>query len=168
MIRLGTIFWAAVVGVLGFATFAVTYSVQGLEDDLLRVRKQTVVEQQEMRTLEAEWTYLTQPGRLEELNQRFLSLASISPQQLSRTIADIPMRPIEPPPPAVAAVDTTVPAAVAREVKRPAETAATRPAAERPPETETVAVKPAVARAPAKAAAPRSLDELFAQVAGER
>jgi cell division protein FtsL len=166
MIRLGTVFWVGLVALLGFVTFAVTYSVQGLEADLLRVKKQTVVEQREMRVLDAEWTYLTQPGRLEELNQRFLSLSPILPQQLSRTIADIPRRPSEPPAAALVA------AAVARNGDRPGPQLRDLvvPTALEPPPAEagpTVA-RPAPAKSMAKPMPVRSLDDLFAQVAGER
>jgi len=187
MIRIGVLFWVALLAGLGCATFAVSYSAQGLDDDLARVRRQTAVEQQEMRVLDAEWTYLNQPTRLEELNRRFLSLAPISPQQLSRTIAELPMRPVAPPPETVAAVapatapapnPTAAPTAVpiaATAVKPPATATSAAPsAAERPVSSEPkrTAAKPALPRpfvpAATLAAAPQSLDQLFTQVAGSR
>ena len=98
MTRLGTVFWVALVLTAGFTTFKVKYAVQDIEDELNRVRRQTIAEQQEIRVLTAEWTYLNQPERLTELNRRFLGLASITTKQLQRSIEEIPLRaPAAPP-----------------------------------------------------------------------
>lgn len=165
MVRLGTVLGGGLVALLGLATFMVTYSVQGIEDDLLRVQRQTAAEQQEIRVLDAEWTYLTKPGRLEELNQRFLALAPVSPQQLSRNVAEIPLRPAEPPPAAVATTGqpNAGEARLAADTVRP-------PAPERagtPPETSAPTVKPTLAKSATRPPT-HSLDDLFAQVAGAR
>jgi len=90
--RLSAIFWLVLVVVAGFTTFKVKYAVQDIEDELNRVRKQTIAEQQEIRVLTAEWTYLNQPERLAELNKRFLGLAPVTAKQLQHNIADIPLR----------------------------------------------------------------------------
>ena len=82
MIRLASLFWLALVCATGFATFKVKYAVQDFEEELNRVRKQTVVEHQEIHLLRAEWTTLNQPERLADLNRRYLSLAAIAPKQL--------------------------------------------------------------------------------------
>ena len=50
MTRLGVVFWGGLVLASGFATFKVKYAVQGIEDELARVRRQTVAEQQEIRS----------------------------------------------------------------------------------------------------------------------
>ena len=97
MTRLGTVFWVALVLTAGFTTFKVKYAVQDIEDELNRVRRQTIAEQQEIRVLTAEWTYLNQPERLTELNRRFLGLASITTKQLQRSIEEIPLRAAAPP-----------------------------------------------------------------------
>ena len=98
MTRLGAVFWLALVLAAGFTTFKVKYAVQDIEDQLSRVRRQTIAEQQEIRVLTAEWTYLTQPERLADLNRRFLQLAPIAARQMQRGIADIPLRaPAAPP-----------------------------------------------------------------------
>ena len=41
MTRLGVVFWRGLVLASGFATFKVKYAVQGIEDELARVRRQT-------------------------------------------------------------------------------------------------------------------------------
>ncbi len=66
MTRFGAVFWLVLVLAAVFTTFKVKYAVQNLEDELNRVRKQTIAERQEIRVLTAEWTYLNQPERLAE------------------------------------------------------------------------------------------------------
>src|SRR5439155_13863306 len=98
MIRIGALFWLVLVVAAGFVTFKVKYAVQDIEDELNRVRKHTIAEQQEIRVLTAEWTYLNQPERLAELNRRFLQLAPVGTKQLQQRIEDIPLRPPPAPP----------------------------------------------------------------------
>lgn len=93
MTRLGAVFWLVLVLAAGFTTFKVKYAVQDIGDELNRVQRQTIAEQQEIRVLTAEWTYLNQPERLAELNRRFLGLAPIAAKQLQRSIDEIPLRP---------------------------------------------------------------------------
>jgi len=192
MIRFGALFWLALVVAAGFVTFKVKYAVQDLEDELNRVKKQTVAEQQEIRVLSAEWTYLNQPERLAELNRRFLQLAPIGPKQLQQKVEDIPLRPLpapappdmliakaEPPtPPTAAPVPVDAAAAV---VPSPLPngmsalaaltigqaSAGELPAASASP--KSIPAKPAAVRfAKVAASPPRSLDELFSQVAETR
>src|SRR5205085_8710239 len=104
MIRFASLLWLALVAVTGFATFKVKYAVQDIEEELNKVRRQTIAEQQEIHVLRAEWTALNQPERLADLNRRFLSLAAVAPKQLQRKIEDIPLRPVpEPAEPVIAA-----------------------------------------------------------------
>ena len=194
MIRLGALFWLALVVAAGFVTFKVKYAVQDLEDELNRVKKQTVAEQQEIRVLSAEWTYLNQPERLAELNRRFLQLAPIGPKQLQQKVDDIPLRPLPAPPPAppdmlIAKADPPAPAGAAS-VPADATPVAAVPALPNgmsalaaltigqasaselpaaPASPKPIPAKPAPVRlAKATAAPPRSLDELFSQVAETR
>lgn len=163
MSRLGSAFWLSLALGSGFAMYMVKYGVQNLENQLTQVRKQTVVSELDMRVLDAEWSYLVQPARLATLNTQFVGLVPLAPKQLETTIAQIPLRP----PPAPAEMVAAAP---------PAAAPASEPAAARQGGFLTVTpvalVTPAPARAPASpqtAAAPRadrSLDQLFAQVAG--
>src|SRR5689334_15270585 len=99
MTRLGAVFWGGLVLASGFATFNVKYAVQGIEDELARVRRQTLVDQQEIRVLEAEWASLNHPERLAELNRTFLQLTPLTAKQLQGRVDEIALRP----PPAAAA-----------------------------------------------------------------
>jgi hypothetical protein len=93
MTRLGAVFWGGLVLASGFATFNVKYAVQGIEDELARVQRQTLVEQQELRVLTAEWAYLNQPERLAELNRNFLQLAPMTAKQMQGRVEEIALRP---------------------------------------------------------------------------
>ncbi|MGD9614872.1 MAG: hypothetical protein AB7H90_08310 [Alphaproteobacteria bacterium] len=92
MTRLGAVFWGGLVLASGFATFNVKYAVQGIEDELARVQRETVAAQQESRVLTAEWAYLNQPDRLAELNRNFLQLAPMTAKQLQGRIEEIALR----------------------------------------------------------------------------
>ena len=199
MIRIGALFWLVLVVAAGFVTFKVKYAVQDIEDELNRVRKHTIAEQQEIRVLTAEWTYLNQPERLAELNRRFLQLGPVATKQLQRTIEDIPFRPLPAPPPS-APPDIVV--AAAPEPSHPPAAAPAQSVAEPSPEAPSAASsasvlaalgigqatagelpapasaalkatqgKPAAPVQLAKAASsrqPRSLDDLFSQIAETR
>ena len=179
MIRPGALFWLLLVIATGFATFKVKYAVQDLDDELAKLRKQTVAEQQEIRVLAAEWTYLVQPERLAELNKRFLQLGPINPKQLQRAIEEIPIRaPAEAnaaptdelvaappkPSPSTPGQRTVVAAAV------PALPAPLAVAAPAPRPVPIPAPNPTAAETTQTAAAhePSSLDALFRQVAETR
>jgi hypothetical protein len=169
MIKLRTLFWLLLVSTTGFATFAVKYGVQSLEDELNRTKKAVIAEEHEIRTSEAEWAYLTRPETLDEMNRRYLALGPIATKQLRSSFTDIPLR-------APAAVSDDIPVVTAGE-----------PSAEgAPPITPAVPItaalvekpvgsseitKPAPAKAMSKPVMPRrarSLDELIAQVAAGR
>jgi hypothetical protein len=193
MIRLGALFWLMLVVATGFVTFKVKYAVQDIEDELNRVKKQTVAEQQEIRVLTAEWTYLNQPERLAELNRRFLQLAPVGTKQLQQKIDDIAYRPLPPPPPIpepdiVVAAAPEPPALPAPRLE-PAPALSASPGAASALAALTIspasagelpvvpaAIKPAVGKAGvpvqlARAGAarqPRSLDDLFSQIAETR
>jgi hypothetical protein len=186
MTKLSAVFWLVLVLVAGFTTFKVKYAVQDIEDELNRVRRHTIVEQQEVRVLTAEWTYLNQPERLAELNRRFLGLAPIAAKQLQRTIAEIPLRaaPVPVAPVAVAATAPVpvVPVAAAAPDAPPDVLVAATPDPAAPPAragalpVTAVKLSPAVARNGPRvqlakagpASAPGSLDALIARIADAR
>lgn len=166
MSRLGAVFWLLLVLATALTTFKVKYAVQEIEDELNKMRKHTVAEQQEIRVLTAEWTYLTQPERLADLNRRFLSLAPVGPKQLQRGIADIALRPV---PAAPAAPDVLVASNPDPAAPKPAVSAAPAVAPVTP--VAAAAANPAPAVRFAKAGDPSiagSIDDLIAQIAETR
>jgi hypothetical protein len=186
MSKLAAAFWLGLVMVTGFTTFKVKHAVQDIEEALNRVRKHTIAEQQEVRVLTAEWTYLTQPERLAELNRRFLQLGPVATKQLQPRIDDLPLRPAPPPSPDIVVAAHASPAAPAPAAVYPASPPAV-PAAAAPVPVASVTPVPNRALAAAAAlltpthavAAPRPpvqlvkaganpLDALIAQIAEGR
>jgi cell division protein FtsL len=92
MIRPGTLIWLCLVIVVGWAMFQVKYEVMQQEQSLARLNKQIAEEREQIRVLDAEWTYLTRPARLEQLANRFLGLSAMSAAQIVDPRA-IPERP---------------------------------------------------------------------------
>ncbi len=172
MTKLGAAFWLGLVLTSGFATYKVKYAVQDIEDELTRVRKQTVAEQQEIRVLTAEWTYLNQPERLADLNRRFLQLAPTSARQLQQRLEDIPLRAPSASPDAVASVapapvQAAPPAATAvpvAPVKAPAAVATTEAVHRQTPAQARMPVQ--LARA--AVSSPHALDALIAHIVETR
>lgn len=108
MIRPATAFWIALAGCVGFGLYHLKHEVQALEDDLFRVNRQILAEQEAIHVLHAEWNYMNQPARLQALASRHLDLQPMKTSQIG-TLADLPRRPGEaapatPPAPVVPAV----------------------------------------------------------------
>lgn len=77
------------IAVVGFGLFRLTYEVQGLEDELARLNRSILEEQEAIHVLEAEWSYLNRPARLEKLNDRHLGLGPLSEAHIG-DIAGLP------------------------------------------------------------------------------
>lgn len=92
MIGRTTFLWLLLAALAGYALFQVKYQVVSLEEELARLNAATLREQNQIHVLEAEWSYLNQPQRLEELNERFVHLKPINPAQYG-TVASLPQRP---------------------------------------------------------------------------
>jgi hypothetical protein len=134
MFRLATWGWLAVVGLAGFGTFAMKYQVAHLDDELGRVNRSIDADRDQLRVLSAEWSYLTQPARLDQLRQRHLTLVPVTRAQLG-SLDQIPFR----------AGETTAPAAVS--APAPAQSSASRrPAIQLSGGADLVSVKPGASR----------------------
>jgi hypothetical protein len=157
---LSGIFWIIIAVVTGVANYGVKHVVQSLDDELSSVRRKTITAQKQIHELSAEWTYLNQPELLADLNHRYLGLTPVTPKQLQRNIADIPLRPA---PPLEAAPETTPEPQIVAATPTPPSTPAPAPAAIVP-----VVAAAAPSAAPVQMQSPGSLDALFALVAGGR
>jgi hypothetical protein len=91
MIRLSTMLWMALAAAVGFGVFQLKHEMQALEDELFRLNRSIVAEQQAIHVLKAEWSYINQPDRLQALVKRHLDLEPVRPAQLG-TLADLPPR----------------------------------------------------------------------------
>jgi len=104
MIRAATLFWVALAGCVGYGLYHLKNEVQALEDELFRVNRTILAEQEAIHVLRAEWSYLNQPARLQALASRHLDLGPTKPAQLG-TIATLPPLPPDAgAPPALAAL----------------------------------------------------------------
>lgn len=91
MIRPTTVLWMGLAGAVGFGLFQLKHEVQALEDEMFRLNRNIVAEQQAIHVLKAEWSYINQPQRLQALAARHLDLQPMKPVQLGG-LADLPMR----------------------------------------------------------------------------
>ena len=82
VIRPGTIVWFCVVIAVGYAMFQVKYEVMQQEQTLAGMNKQITDDREQIRMLNAEWSYLTRPSRVEELSAHFLHLGGVSATQI--------------------------------------------------------------------------------------
>lgn len=82
MMRSSTFVALTLVCGLGFGLFKVKYEVQSLEDELGKINRQTVTDQDAIHVLKAEWSYLTQPVRIGEMAGRHLALSPVTAAQM--------------------------------------------------------------------------------------
>ena len=92
MIRPATLFWVALAGCVGYGLYHLKNEVQARENELFRINRTILAEQESIHVLRAEWAYLNQPARLEALASRDLKLQPTKPAQLG-TIANLPPLP---------------------------------------------------------------------------
>jgi len=94
MIRLGSVLWMFLAGLSGYAMFQVKYEVAQLDDQLVRIHRETAANQESIHVLRAEWAFLTQPKRLDDLSKRYLALSPIGTAKLGALDAT-PMRAVK-------------------------------------------------------------------------
>ncbi len=66
------IVWVGLAGLASFALFNITFKVEELQNQLSSLNKQILQEQKAVHVLQAEWSYLSRPERIEALSQRLL------------------------------------------------------------------------------------------------
>jgi cell division protein FtsL len=94
VIRPSTVLWTVAVVATGWAMFQVKYEVMQLEDQLTHLNRQIATDREQIHVLKAEWSFLTQPSRLDALAERFLKLTPITSAQIGR-IDTLPERPAD-------------------------------------------------------------------------
>ncbi len=65
-----------------FGLFQVKFKVQSLHKELAELKKQLEHEKDSIHVLQAEWTYLNKPERLQALAEKLLNLAEIKSEQI--------------------------------------------------------------------------------------
>ena len=93
MTRIGVFVASAIAGasVLSFGVYAMKYEVERLAERADALRHDIALQEQSLHVLEAEWSYLNQPGRLQELSARHLDLAPVPVRRIG-ALDEIPFR----------------------------------------------------------------------------
>ncbi|CAO3413629.1 cell division protein FtsL [Azospirillum endophyticum] len=93
------LFWGGLIAAAGGVLFQTSYDVQDLEEKLAGLNRKIIQEQESIQVLKAEWSYLNDPTKLEQMAQAYLALQPTEPRQyLAMDV--IPMRPgdaVQPP-----------------------------------------------------------------------
>jgi hypothetical protein len=108
MIRLGSVLWMLLAASIGYAMFQVKYEVAQLDEQLVRIHRDIAADQESIHVLKAEWAFLTQPKRLDELSKRYLALSPIGTAKLGALDA-APMRAVKSDPEATPSPGPTPP-----------------------------------------------------------
>jgi hypothetical protein len=91
VIRLSTFVGLALASVAAGLVMHVSYRVQRTEQYLVKLEREVVREQDQIRVLDAEWSYLNDPARIEALARRHLLLGPMSVKKIVSLDA-IPLR----------------------------------------------------------------------------
>jgi cell division protein FtsL len=91
MITRATLIWMVLAIAAGFGLFQVSYRVATLEEELNKANRQIVEERERLHALQADWSYLSSPGRLAQVARRHLPLRPLAAEQMVR-IEDLPLR----------------------------------------------------------------------------
>lgn len=157
--RKATIFWLSLAAVCGTLLFHTSQEVTDGRTALRNMERELLREEESLRVLQAEWSYLNQPERLEKLAREHLELSPLHGKQFAR-ISDINERVDEQALAAAAAADTTAaiePAAGAQPATEAAAPVAAKPTPVKAAAPKPAAVKPAsapIAQKPAPAPTP--------------
>ena len=82
MIRPDLILWIGLPALVTIALLLISYQVQRLENELERLEREAIAQQEEIHVLNAEWSYLNRPERLARLAERHLQLVPVAPRQM--------------------------------------------------------------------------------------
>ena len=91
MIRLSTVLWPLVIGLVVFSLFQVKYKVSKLSGELDSVRSEIVQTEAAIEVLKAEWAHLNNPVYIRELTEKYLSKGDVVPAHIG-SLHSIPMR----------------------------------------------------------------------------
>ena len=94
MIRPTSLILMVLAAAAGGALFQVAFEVSELDDELARLNTDIRTDRDAIHVLRAEWSFLNQPERLEELARRHLDLLPVTGTQIAGTGA-IPVLPQE-------------------------------------------------------------------------
>lgn len=82
--------WIMAASATGYTLFWITFEVEKLEEELARLNREILREQETLHVLKAEWSYLNRPGRLEDLANDLLPDLRFARRDQFVTFDDIP------------------------------------------------------------------------------
>lgn len=92
MMRVLNIIAVILIVAAGVSLYQLKYNTQRLQQDVTELRRQIASDNEAIKVLRAEWTYLSQPGRIEALGSRYLALKPVSAGQAIASLDEIPFR----------------------------------------------------------------------------
>jgi hypothetical protein len=140
--RSSTLLWLTLAALSGATLFHTSQQVTDGRARLSALEDSTAKEAETTRVLQAEWSYLNQPDRLEKLSRQYLDLGPLQGGQFVKT-ENVAARPVETPPEAPASAAAPVPTNNA--AAAPAVAASVPGPAPKPQAVPTPVQKPAVA-----------------------
>ena len=90
MMRIGTLVWLILAALASGALFSISYAVLALEEELEGLNHAIVEEQTAIRVLEAEWSYLNSPARLQTMIDDLTELQPMRPGQILASVDGVP------------------------------------------------------------------------------
>ncbi len=94
MVRNTTLISLLFAGGLAGVLFSLKYEVQALEEELQGINRSIAADRETIHVLEAEWSLLNDPKRLENLSKRYLDLTPMAPGQFG-TVSGLPPRSVD-------------------------------------------------------------------------
>ena len=79
--RRSTLLWSVLSVAVVVGLFVIKHRVQDLEDQLQTLNAEILADRETIQVLEAEWSYLNQPDRLEALSRKLLGMKSPTVEQ---------------------------------------------------------------------------------------
>ncbi len=93
MLHKSDFLWLGLAAFAGVSLFSISYRVQSLKDEKNALERQIVSEHDGIQVLKAEWSFLNDPARLEQLASSYLALKPIVATQIAGFDA-LPSRPV--------------------------------------------------------------------------
>jgi cell division protein FtsL len=90
MIRVFSIVLVVAVIALSIGLYDIKYRAEAAEKRAAQIERDIASEQEGIRVLRAEWSYLNQPERIQELAKRYTGLEPMKASQIG-SFADVPM-----------------------------------------------------------------------------
>ena len=79
--RRSAFIWSILCAGIVFGLFVIKQRVQHLEGELKRLNADIITNRDATEVLKAEWSYLNEPARLEDLSKRLLNMKTPKPEQ---------------------------------------------------------------------------------------